>query len=50
MREHRIATDKEMVLEATDIIRSVANHQKGLRKIVGRWLNKILYLYYKWVE
>jgi len=50
MREHRIATDKEMVLEATDIIRSVLSHQKGIKKTIGKWLNKILYLYYKWVE
>jgi len=50
MRKYRVETDKEMVLAVTDIIRCVSNHQKGLRKIVGKWLNKILYLYYKWVE
>ena len=49
MGEHRKATDKEMVLYATDIIRSVSGHQTGLKKVIGKWLNKLLYKYYKWV-
>lgn len=39
--------DKEMMLESVDIIRSVAEHQQGLKKLIGRLLNKINYIYYK---
>lgn len=39
--------DKEMMLEAADIIRTVSDHQRGLKKIIGRLLNKINYYYYK---
>lgn len=40
-------TDKEMMLEAVDIIRTVSDHQRGLKKIIGRLLNKVSYMYYK---
>jgi len=46
----RAATDEEMMLHATDMIRSVAGHQTGLKKTIGRWLNILAYKYYKWVE
>lgn len=39
--------NKEMMLEATDIIRTVSDHQKGFKKVIGRLLNKISYCYYK---
>lgn len=41
--------DKEMLIESIDIIRTVTDHQQGLRKIIGKLLNKILYKYYKWI-
>lgn len=40
-------TNKNMMLEATDIIRTVADGQKGLKKTIGKLLNKVCYLYYK---
>lgn len=39
--------DKEMMLEATDIIRTVSGHQKGIKRFIGRLLNKVSYYYYK---
>ncbi len=42
--------DKEMMLNAVDIVRTVADHQKGLIKITGKLLNKVNYLYYKLVR
>lgn len=42
--------DKEMALEATDIIRTVAGKQKGFKRIIGKLLNKICYLYYKSIK
>ena len=41
--------DREMMLEAVDIIRTVADRQKRFRKIIGKFLNKINYFYYKWI-
>ena len=41
--------DKEMMLESIDIIRTVTDHQQGIRKTIGKLLNKILYKYYKWI-
>lgn len=41
--------NKEMLLESIDIIRTVADHQQGLRKLIGKLLNKILYKYYEWI-
>lgn len=40
-------TDKDMALEATDIIRTVAGHQRGFKRIIGQLLNKMLYWYHK---
>ena len=42
-------TDKDMALEATDIIRTVAGHQNGIKKVIGKLLNKVNYIYYKWL-
>lgn len=42
--------DKDMMLEAVDIIRTVAGKQKGLRRIIGKLLNKTTYKYYKWIR
>ncbi|WP_346884354.1 hypothetical protein [Clostridium sp. UBA4395] len=42
--------DKEMMLNAVDIVRSVSDHQKGFKKILGRFINKINYIYYKMIE
>lgn len=39
--------DKEMMLEATDIIRTVAGKQKGYKRFLGNVLNKLAYKYYK---
>ena len=39
--------DKGMMIEATDIVRTVAGHQKGFKKKLGQLLNKLCYLYYK---
>lgn len=39
--------DKDMMLEAVDIIRTVAGHQKGFKKMLGQLLNKVNYIYYK---
>lgn len=39
--------NKEMMLEAVDIVRTVSDHQRGLKRIVGRLLNRLNYLYYK---
>lgn len=39
--------DKEMMLEAVDIIRTVSDHQSGLKRIIGRFLNRLNYYYYK---
>lgn len=41
--------DKEMMLEATDLIRTVSGNQKGIKKAVGRLLNKICYIYHRWI-
>ena len=42
--------DKDMMLEATDITRTVAEHQRGLRRLVGRLLNRLNYIYYKTIQ
>ena len=42
-------TDKDMALEAADIIRTVAGNQKGIKKAAGRLLNKICYIYHRWI-
>lgn len=42
--------DKEMMLEAVDIIRTVAGHQKGFKKLLGQLLNKASYIYYKRIK
>lgn len=39
-----------MMLEATDIIRTVKDHQKGLKKLLGTLLNKLNYKYYKMIK
>lgn len=39
--------DKEMMLEATDIIRTVSGNQKGFKRLLGKVLNKLAYYYYK---
>lgn len=39
--------DKDMMLEAVDIIRTVSDHQRGLKRVIGRLINKISYMYYK---
>ena len=39
--------DKDMMLESVDIIRTVSDHQRGFRKILGVLLNRVSYLYYK---
>lgn len=41
--------DKDMMLESVDIIRSVSDHQRGFKRFIGRLLNKINYIYYKWI-
>ena len=38
--------DKDMMLLATDIIRTTAEHQTGLKRIIGRILNKLNFMYY----
>lgn len=40
-------TDKEMMLEAVDIIRTVSDHQRGLKRLIGKILNKLNHYYYK---
>jgi len=40
-------TNKEMMLEAVDIAKTVAGKQKGFKKLIGKMLNKINYYYYK---
>jgi len=40
-------TDKEMMLLAIDVIRTISEHQTGIRQFVGKILNKITYMYYK---
>lgn len=42
--------DKDMMLEAVDIIRTVASHQKGFKRIIGQLLNKVNYIYYKRIK
>lgn len=42
--------DKEMMLEAVDIIRTVADQQRGFKKAIGRMLNRITYIYYKTIK
>ena len=44
-----MVTDKDMMLESVDILRTVAGHQRGLKRIVGQLLNKVSYFYYKWI-
>lgn len=39
--------DKEAVLIATDLIRTVSEHQTGIKRFIGKVLNKIIYAYYK---
>ena len=39
--------DKGMMLEATDIIRTVSTRQRGFKRLVGQLINKIYYIYYK---
>ena len=39
--------DKDMMLEATDIVRSVADHQRGYKRVLARLINKICWMYYK---
>lgn len=39
--------DKDMMLEAVDIIRTVAGHQKGFKRLVGQLLNRLSFIYYK---
>jgi len=39
--------DKQMMLEAVDIIRTVADRQRGFKRLIGKALNKIAYAYYK---
>lgn len=39
--------DREMMLEAVDIIRTVVSHQRSLKRILGQLLNKLNYIYYK---
>ena len=39
--------DKDMMLDATDIVRTVADHQRGFKKKIGQLINKIMYIYYK---
>ena len=39
--------DKEMMLEAVDIIRTVSDRSKGTKKLIGRILNKLNYLYWR---
>jgi len=41
--------DKDMMLESVDIIRSVTDHQRGFKKIIGVLLNRVSYLYYRWI-
>jgi hypothetical protein len=42
--------DKEMMLEAVDIIRTVASRQKGFKRRIGKALNRLCYVYYKWIK
>lgn len=39
--------NKEMMLEAVDLIRTVSDHQQGFKRIIGRLLNRLNYMYYK---
>lgn len=39
--------DKEMMLEATDIIRTVTDHQRGIKRLIGKVINNLVYCYYK---
>ena len=41
--------DKEMMEEATDIVRTVATRQKGLKKFIGKILNLLCGGYYTWI-
>ena len=41
--------DKDMMLEATDIVRTVASRQKGLKRFVGKILNLLCGSYYTWI-
>lgn len=41
--------NKKMMLEAVDIIRTVATRQIGIKRAIGKLLNKINYIYYKWI-
>lgn len=39
--------DKYMMLNAVDIVRTISEHNKGFKKVMGKILNRINYLYYK---
>lgn len=41
--------DKDMMLESVDIIRTIAGHQSGFKRIIGKLINKVNYYYYKWM-
>lgn len=36
-----------MMIEAVDIIRTVSDKQKGIKRLLGKTLNKLAYYYYK---
>lgn len=37
--------DKEMMLEAVDIIRTVWQRQRGFKRVIGKLLNRFNYMY-----
>ena len=39
--------DKEAALIATDIIRTISDRTTGIKKVIGKILNKLNYMYYK---
>lgn len=41
--------NKEMMLEATDIVRTVASRQRGFKRLIGQVVNRLCYYYYKWI-
>ncbi|GEM_PF-6731973 len=42
--------DEEAALIATDLIRTVAENQVGIKRFAGRLLNKIIYAYCKAIK
>lgn len=42
--------DKEAVLLAADLIRTVTDNQTGIKKLLGKMLNKVIYIYYKSIK